>query len=90
MEYKCFVVFYVFSFPPAVSVGTLNLIASIPGSFIFTSKYTYLFVNLFFPARFLSGNFFLIAPFPDHCLLVPLYDEDARAIPLKDQFWNRV
>ena len=28
---KCFVVFYVFSFPPAVYVGTLNLIASIPG-----------------------------------------------------------
>ena len=28
---KCFVVFCVFSFPPAVYVGTLNLIASIPG-----------------------------------------------------------
>ena len=27
----CFVVLYVFSFPPAVYVGTLNLIASIPG-----------------------------------------------------------
>ena len=24
---------------------------------------------------FWSGNFFLIAPFPDHCLLVP-FDED--------------
>ena len=32
---KCFVVFYVFSFPPADYVGTLNLIASIP---YFTSK----------------------------------------------------
>ena len=27
---KCFVIFYVLSFPPAVYVGTLNLIASIP------------------------------------------------------------
>ena len=33
---KCFVVFYVFSFPPAVYVGTLNLIASIPGPSILT------------------------------------------------------
>ena len=28
--------FYVFSFPPAVCVGTLNLIASIPGPSILT------------------------------------------------------
>ena len=34
---KCFVVFYVFSFPPGVHVGTLNLIASIPGPSIHTS-----------------------------------------------------
>ena len=33
---KCFVVFYVFSFPSAVYVGTLNLIASIPGPSILT------------------------------------------------------
>ena len=33
---KCFVVFYVFSFPPVVYVGTLNLIASIPGPSILT------------------------------------------------------
>ena len=33
---KCFVVFYVFSFPPALYVGTLNLIASIPGPSILT------------------------------------------------------
>ena len=33
---KCFVVFYVFSFPPAVYVGTLNLIASIPCPSILT------------------------------------------------------
>ena len=36
---KCFVVFYVFSFPPAVYVGTLNLIASIPGPSILTFLY---------------------------------------------------
>ena len=33
---KCFVVFYVFSFRPAVYVGTLNLIASMPGPSILT------------------------------------------------------
>ena len=33
---ECFVVFYVFSFQPAVCVGTLNLIASIPGPSILT------------------------------------------------------
>ena len=31
------------------------------------SKCGYLIVNLVFPPRFLD----LIAPFPDHCLLVP-------------------
>ena len=36
------------------------------------SKYKYLIVNLVFTTSvfFLSGNFFLIAPSPDHCLLV--------------------
>ena len=33
---KCFVVFYVFTFPPAVYVGTLNLIASIPDPSVLT------------------------------------------------------
>ena len=34
------------------------------------SKYKYLIVNLGFSHfGFLSGNFFLIASFPDHCLL---------------------
>ena len=32
---KCFIVFHVFSFPPGVYVGTLNLVASIPGPSIF-------------------------------------------------------
>ena len=36
------------------------------------SLYKYLIVSLFFfPPRFWSGNLFLIAPFPDLCLLVP-------------------
>ena len=35
--------------------------------------FKYLIVNLVFPnLGFWSGNFFLIAPFPDRCLLVPL------------------
>ena len=33
---KCFVMFYVFSFPPGVYVGTLNLIASNPGPSVLT------------------------------------------------------
>ena len=32
------------------------------------AKYKYLIVNLVFPPLW-CGNFFLIAPFPDHCLL---------------------
>ena len=39
------------------------------------SKYNYLIVNLGFPhLGFWSGNFFLIAPFPDHCLLAPFFN----------------
>ena len=38
------------------------------------SWYKYLIVSLFFShLGFWSGNLFLIAPFPDLCLLVPLY-----------------
>ena len=39
------------------------------------SQYKYLIVNLVFvPPRFRWGrNFFLIAPFPDHCQLVPFF-----------------
>ena len=38
-------------------------------------KYKYLIVNLVFPTSVWSGDFFLIAPFPIHCLLVhvPFY-----------------
>ena len=36
------------------------------------SENKYLIVNLVFShLGFWSGNFFLIAPLPDHCLLVP-------------------
>ena len=38
------------------------------------SKYKYLTVNLFFPPRVLEWHFFLIVHFPDHCLLVPFYE----------------
>ena len=41
---------------------------------MFAKKYNYLIVNLVFsPTRFWAGHFFLIAPFPDHCLLVPFF-----------------
>ena len=35
------------------------------------SWYRYLIVNLVFPPRILEWGSFLIAPFPDLCLLVP-------------------
>ena len=39
------------------------------------SWYKYLIVSLFFShPGFWSGNLFLIAPFPDLCLLVPFKD----------------
>ena len=42
--------------------------------FIMFSWYKYLLVSLVFShLGFWSGNLFLIAPFPDLCLLVPLY-----------------
>ena len=41
----------------------------------YVSWYKYLTVSLvfFFHLGFWSGNLFLIAPFPDLCLLVPFY-----------------
>ena len=40
----------------------------------YVSWYKYLIVNLFFShLGFWSGNLFLIAPFPDLCLLVPFF-----------------
>ena len=37
------------------------------------SKYKYLIVNFVFPTSIFGVGFFLIAPFPDHCLLVLYY-----------------
>ena len=43
----------------------------------YVSWYKYLIVSLVFShLGFWSGNLFLIAPFPDLCLLVPLYTYD--------------
>ena len=42
----------------------------------YVSWYKYLIVSLvFFHLGFWSGNLFLIAPFPDLCLLVPCYHD---------------
>ena len=38
----------------------------------YNMKYMYLIVNSVFPLWFLEWDFFLLAPFPDHCLLVLL------------------
>ena len=43
----------------------------------YVSWYKYLIVSLDFShLGFWSGNLFLIAPFPDLCLLVPFYSEN--------------
>ena len=44
-----------------------------PSAYNMFSKYKYLIANLvfFFNLGFRRENFFLIAPFPDPCLLVP-------------------
>ena len=40
------------------------------------SKYKYLIVNLVFShVGFGIESFFLVAPFPDHCLLVPFQSD---------------
>ena len=46
MSEICFVMFYVFSFPPAVYVGPLHLIASIPGPSILTFHTKDVFSNI--------------------------------------------
>ena len=51
----------------------------LPTLIVMFYKYKYIIVNLFFPPRFffvfffffLSGNFIMIAPFPDHYPLEP-------------------
>ena len=47
----------------------------------YVSSYKYLIVNLVFShLGFWSGNLFLIAPFPDLCLLVPLYVQPQKIV----------
>ena len=41
------------------------------GQYDMFSKYMYLIV-IFSHLNFSSGTFFLISPFPDHCLLIPI------------------
>ena len=47
----------------------------------YVSWYKYLIVSLVFShLGFWSGNLFLIAPFPDLCLLVPFEDTDVGVV----------
>ena len=47
----------------------------------YVSWYKYLIVSLVFShLGFWSGNLFLIAPFPDLCLLVPFYGRDTSGL----------
>ena len=49
----------------------------------YVSWYKYLIVSLVFShLGFWSGNLFLIAPFPDLCLLVPFYCSDMLQIDM--------
>ena len=49
----------------------------------FVSWYMYLIVSLVFShLGFWSGNLFLIAPFPDLCLLVPFFVTESLAMSL--------
>ena len=57
----------------------------------YVSWYKYLFVSLVFShIGFWSGNLFLIAPFPDLCLLVPFYFTDPSASFFHDAFLCRI
>ena len=53
----------------------------------YVSWYKYLIVSLVFShLGFWSGNLFLIAPFPDLCLLVPFSVAIGSAVPVKKIF----
>ena len=48
----------------------------------YVSWYKCLIVGLVFShLGFWSGNLFLIAPFPDHCLLVPFFSDNSHVLP---------
>ena len=58
----------------------------------YVSWYKYLIVSLVFShLGFWSGNLFLIAPFPDLCLLVPFFDvcemDGLRCLQLKKELF---
>ena len=56
----------------------------------YVSWYKYLIVSLVFShLGFWSGNLFLIAPFPDLCLLVPFFDPDGVAARLSRRLERR-
>ena len=66
-DWLAFLSFYVLVFENLCAVGALCL-------------FSYDLVNLVFPhLGFWSGNLFLIAPFPDLCLLVPFCTNDDKS-----------
>ena len=74
-----YVCFYIFSLVKATEWPSIGKIAAHSAYDMF-SRYKYLIVSLVFShLGFWSGNLFLIAPFPDHCLLVPFY-ENAKSV----------
>ena len=58
----------------------------------YVSWYKYLIVSLVFShLGFWSGNLFLIAPFPDLCLLVPFYENcERKFMVLVNKMWMEV
>ena len=55
----------------------------------YVSWYKYLIVSLVFShLGFWSGNLFLIAPFPDLCLLVPIYIYSKNKEKIKVNFFS--
>ena len=68
-----YVCFHIFSYVKVTEWPPIGKIAAHSAYEMF-SWYKYLIVSLVFShLGFWSGNLFLIAPFPDLCLLVPFY-----------------
>ena len=66
-----YVCYHIFNEDKVIEWSTIGKIAAHSAYEMF-SWYKYLIVSLFFSRLgFWSGNLFLIAPFPDRCLLVP-------------------
>ena len=66
-----YVCFHIFSYVKVTEWQPIGKKLLIRLTICFHCISTCLVVVVFFPPRFLSGNLFLIAPFPDLCLLVP-------------------